>query len=676
MTNARVRVDPTGVVHAAWTKRTLPVIIEYATNRTGPWVIETVASASALPSADVSVAHLALGDCGAPQVAYLRRHVVVAGSAVQQAYLATRNVSGWTEELIPIPSSPTDATPSTVVTSIDITTDSTGRTYAAARVSTSGGAFFLVRNSAGVWTSEYLAVPVEGLSVPVIAHHSSVGPVLAWGYAPTVAVKQGGTWVTSSVPGARPMKSSTLSGQPQIAVAVDDAGTISLAWGSALPDGSESLFVSKRTSSTWSSPVALQNASGWAANALTLWVDPTNRPRLSYEAYMTGGSVTPFWAMAEDDNWLRTPISTGGSGGAVATTDSTGRQYLLVSDTAGLKLRVQRCVSCSGGFCPTTVAAAGNVGNDNALAVGPSGNPVISYDDQTKADLKLARWSGTGWVRETVDEAGSVGAASSVAVDAQNNVHISYWDVTNTALKYARWTVLQGWTTETVDAAGEVGGFSSIAVDSVGQAHIGYFDLTNGDLKYAHQVGSSWVITPVDTVGDVGRRPSLALDGMGRPRIAYTDTTNRDLKFAQWTGSSWTIETVDAAGDVGQFASLALDTAGNPHISYFDATNGDLKYAARTMLGWSPVSVASTGTVGLGTSIALDATGMPHIAFNDSTGRSVKYIKRVGTAWLAPQTLDTMTSTCLSVSMALDSSGRAHVSYCDASRSDLKYARQ
>jgi hypothetical protein len=323
-----------------------------------------------------------------------------------------------------------------------------------------------------------------------------------------------------------------------------------------------------------------------------------------------------------------------------------------------------------------TADAAGDVGTYTSLALDASGNPHISYRDDTNDTLKYAYYDGSSWQIETVDATGNVGIWTSIALDTSDNPHILYSELYPVEdLKYA-YHDGSSWQIETVDATGAVGYYASITLDASDKPHISYYDDTNDDLKYAYHDGSSWQIESVDTAGYVGAHTSIALDSSDNAHISYyEDYPNYDLKYAYYDGTGWQIETVDTTGYMGFYTSIGLDATDNPHISYYnDSPNYDLKYAYYDGSSWQIESVDTTGYVGYYTSLALDTYDNPHISYyDDSPNYDLKYAYYDGSSWQI-ETVDSEEFVGFYTSIELDASDNPHISYYDITNTDLKYA--
>ncbi len=274
-----------------------------------------------------------------------------------------------------------------------------------------------------------------------------------------------------------------------------------------------------------------------------------------------------------------------------------GNPVVSYYDNTNGDLKVAKCANpaCTGA---ATLAAVDNVvpfgfvGLYTSVAIGTDGNPVISYYDSTNGDLKVAKCANpscTGTATLTaVDTADTVGEFTSLAIGPDGNPVISYRDTTNGDLKVAKCAnpaCTGAGTITAVDTAGSVGQSTSLAIGPDGNPVISYYDSTNLDLKVAKCANPTCTgaatITAVDTAGNVGEFTSIAIGTDSNPVISYFDTG--DLEVAKCPNPACTgvatMTAVDTAGIVGEWNSIAIGTDGNPVVSYFAVTNDDLKVA-------------------------------------------------------------------------------------------------
>jgi hypothetical protein len=322
-------------------------------------------------------------------------------------------------------------------------------------------------------------------------------------------------------------------------------------------------------------------------------------------------------------------------------------------------------------------------GEYNDLAVDNFGTSHIAYyqyaTDPVSGDLDgnlmYAYSSASGWVTDYADSSGDVGQYVSISTDSNGYAHILYYesiDSSGSTVKNLRYATnrfmttstgswanldidgLNGIRTTSGESADEVGMFTSSYMDDNDTLHVSYYDETNGQLKYGYVDVSSmshtglssmnWTVETVDssTSADVGKYSSIVYDEVeSQVHISYYDETNQRLLLASGISGAWTAgQVIDDTANMGKYSSLAVDLAGKLHVSYYNTTDKDLQYASASTSGvtagsytWDVEVVDSDGRVGMYSDIAVDKYGNAYISYQDDDSDDLLYASNNDGPW-------------------------------------------
>ena len=220
-------------------------------------------------------------------------------------------------------------------------------------------------------------------------------------------------------------------------------------------------------------------------------------------------------------------------------------------DTPLLKLVHCTSIDCSTFDPSILVVSALNTGEFQSIAIGVDGFPVISYFDRTNADLKIVHCINTDCSNtdapETLDSVSNVvGTFTSIAIGADGFPVISYFDNSNADLKIVHCTSFNCSFFDNpviIDDAVDITPFTSIAIGNDGNPVVSYRAAANSDLKFVHctviDCNSVNTTITLDSVSNVGAAfTSIAIGADGFPVISYFDNSNADLKIVHCTNEN------------------------------------------------------------------------------------------------------------------------------------------
>lgn len=128
-----------------------------------------------------------------------------------------------------------------------------------------------------------------------------------------------------------------------------------------------------------------------------------------------------------------------------------------------------------------------DVGRYNSLIVDSYGSFHLCYQNDTKGELWYAKFDPNRniWTRERVDAEGSSGAYCRIAISSRQNPIISYFEESNADLKVALRS-FDHWQIYRYDTAGITGLWTSIAVNSQGAAGVAYRSQNPDALRFRY----------------------------------------------------------------------------------------------------------------------------------------------------------------------------------------------
>lgn len=323
-----------------------------------------------------------------------------------------------------------------------------------------------------------------------------------------------------------------------------------------------------------------------------------------------------------------------------------------------------------------------------------SGQPAISYVDDTNDDLKYVRAvdaEGQIWGTPDVIDTSNVRSESDLFI-VDGAPAIAYFDSTQKYLKFVRAkdNVGTSWNTPViVDDSGIADWYLGAAVVD-GNPAICYSDVNNYNLMYVRSTdaqGTAWD-TPqvVDNSTDTGYECSIAIVD-GNPAISYYEYIAKDEDYVKFvratdsTGAAWgTPQIVDDSGGSIYFSELRI-VNGNPALAYHDGINDRLKFVrANNNQGstWGTPVILDSGDrdVGLFTSLAV-VNNYPAVSYvaNKAGDPELRYVGASdisGTTWNEPELVG-VDHTGWWNSLA-DFNGQAGISSYDSPNEALRYA--
>lgn len=345
------------------------------------------------------------------------------------------------------------------------------------------------------------------------------------------------------------------------------------------------------------------------------------------------------------------------------------------------------------GTAPLDINAAQNA-TTASLSLDSAGNPVIAWQEfnsTTFYNLYVRRWNGTTWVNVGANpletKTSNYVFNASLALDPSGNPVVSWEECDDTQIHssgtscltaadvYAKRFTSQGWQpfSRAVDISLANDAFSSsLARKSNDRPVVAWQEM--GNIYAKEWTGSAWTRLGNKLSANSGSTPMIVMRSDDKPVVAWTENGNQVfVKF--WNGSSWQSQGIVSDISIQSFA-LAIGSNNTPIIAYstlggdFEATNLYVKRWNGS--GWVGMNGSSTVTpldVDLSRNtnapaLAVDSSGRPAVAWSEfAVGIQSIYVKQwTGTSWVQRgENLETFPAN--NPSIDIDSTGKPVVAW-------------
>ncbi len=305
---------------------------------------------------------------------------------------------------------------------------------------------------------------------------------------------------------------------------------------------------------------------GRGLSTLSLDVDASDRPHLSFQSEPAANSYGLGYARWDGAQWLIEEIVSGqpdsnNGGYSRLRLDSQGEPHVLYA-TATVLSYAGRTAS---GWVSETVAAerpASLVGLDIDPADVPHAVAVFG------SELRLYRRLASGWAHETIGSGMIEGP--DIALDHQGAAHVVYSRRSpSQAIIYAR-RGSSGWVLTELAA----GSSARIAVGPDGRPQVVYSN-GRGTSSHTRFDGAQWVTQQLATSSN---GIAIGVSSSGSPAIAHnTRAAMATLTFHIGESTGWRSEQIHASGLWP--SEVVFDGNGTPWVAFFDTTTNDIRVA-------------------------------------------------------------------------------------------------